>query len=408
MFRLEDEFDKMFFGDENPKVKAKKKLNAYYDLYGEDKMKLEDVLDGEDYYDYLMASGFADEVLAERRQKREAEEKGMLRENQEERKKQNIVDEHSQINNSENVNYLKDAEQISDTGRMLIEIYKNMDKEKIGAHTDKYVKQTMEEIKEIKRRREVEAERSTMEVKGVKKMLPATKFAEDEEFNKLLGAFEGNYDFPYLDTDNIYTIGEGLNINSIFYDLPWVDKNGKPITDINILKREKAKLDKIYLAQEEIKKKYSKAEVGKYMRRAESFKDVSILRLPASFLYEVKLQRIREMEAELQVDIDNYNKKYSSMHGRKILDLDVMPREYAKVLLELKYNMGGGKFNPNKFPQLFDGLIRGDKDKILKNIHRIENTANDKRRNDWSKKLLRGVSKLPSVHIKTQIPDNVA
>ncbi len=417
MYSLKDEYEAMFLNSPE-KVRAKKKLNELFDKYGENRQDIENGTNNVEYMEYVMASAFADEVLAERRRKRKeqnAQNDDWDEYNpyaptdvEEEEEEEEIAAEDMPIC-VQVKKVTEDKELQSKTGQMAVEAYKNLDKEKIRKDTERRADNELYgEIEAEKKRREVIGKRSKIRVQGVTKMLPATKFAEDEEFNKLLGDFEGNHNFPYLDSQNIYTIGEGLNIKNEFYDLPWVDLDGKRITDMNILKREKAKLDKIYLVQEDIKKKYPREKWAIHMRGAKSFEKESILRLPASFLSEVKKQRIKEMEAELQMDINNYNKQYAQKYGRKILDLDVMPREYAQVLFELKYNIGGGNFNPDEFPQLFDGLIRGDREKILKNIHRFEKNSNDKKRNDWAYKLLEGVSKLPSVRVKTQIPDNVA
>ena len=243
---------------------------------------------------------------------------------------------------------------------------------------------------------EVDEVENMIVLKGVRRVLPNTNLGEDIEFMKILENFEDNINYPYFDSVNILTIGAGLNIKDNFYNLPWRDLAGNMITDKKILDREKNKLDKIYYEQEKIKKIYPKREWAKHMRKATSFKDETILRLSTDYLLEEKKYRIKLMEAELQVNIDNYNKKRKRAN-RKILDLDKMPREYAKVLLELKYNLGGGKFNENKFPKLFSGLLKGDKKVILENIRRIENNENDRKRNIWAKKTLEKVDDMPSI-----------
>lgn len=115
-------------------------------------MQLEDILDGDDYYDYLMATGFADEVLAERRMNRQKEaEAGSFREDMERRKEAKIASQLS--GNGEDNLSLEDKEKIAESGRMAVEAYKKLDKEKVREDTEKYVNKTMEELKDIKRKR---------------------------------------------------------------------------------------------------------------------------------------------------------------------------------------------------------------------------------------------------------------
>lgn len=411
MYSLKDEIEAIFFGEKNPKHEAKRKLNEFYDRFGENRMDIENGTTDAEFYEYIMVSAFADEVLKERRAARlaKAKEQSLLQRDTsqemhddiEERKDKKIEDD---LNKAE-----ENVKAYEDTGRKAVEAYKNLDKEKIK---EDMTRRIYNDIKggydaEEKRRKILE-ERREINVNGIKKKLPATHLSEKADFINKLGNFEGNYDYPYLDSQNIYTVGEGVNIHNDFYSYPWVDRKGNKITDINILKREKEKLDKIYLEQEEIKKKYPKNEWSKHMRKASSFEKESILRLSKSYLDKVKKRKIQEMEAELQKDIDNYNEKYSGNVGRKILDLDVMPEEYAEVLLELKYNLGGRKFNPQAFRKLFRGLILGDKRMILDNLYRTENNANDRKRNDWAQDRLKSVEKLPSIRVKSYISDTIA
>ena len=138
MFSFKDEFEEIFFGNENPRAKAKRKLNAYYDRFGEDKMKLEDALDDEDYYDYLMASGFADEVLAERRAKRVAEERAsLLRADMADRKQRKVENVLANTDKADDDLSLEDKERISAVGQMTEDAYKNLDKKMIKEDTKK-------------------------------------------------------------------------------------------------------------------------------------------------------------------------------------------------------------------------------------------------------------------------------
>lgn len=72
MYSFKDELEEIFFGAKNPKTIAKKKLNEYYDRYGERPLDIENALSDAEYRDYFMVSGYADEVLRERREAREA------------------------------------------------------------------------------------------------------------------------------------------------------------------------------------------------------------------------------------------------------------------------------------------------------------------------------------------------
>lgn len=233
MFSLKDEFDKMFFGDENPKVKAKKKLNAYYDLFGEDKMKLEDVLDGEDYYDYLMASGFADEVLAERRQKREAEEKGMLSQKAEELKEQKIKsdvkkaatlaekEKHEAMGTyqDEREDYIpKDIEGKKKRAKQLMDKYgENLDISEMNHKDFKAYLNLQDVLSEAKVERMHDEEvkkRKNLEYGLIDNFTPLKQtLKDDKEFRQLLVGVEGTYKYVYLDSKAIPTWGKGFNLS---------------------------------------------------------------------------------------------------------------------------------------------------------------------------------------------------
>ena len=69
MYSLKDEYEAMFLNSPE-KVRAKKKLNELFDKYGENRQDIENGTNNVEYMEYVMASAFADEVLAERRRKR--------------------------------------------------------------------------------------------------------------------------------------------------------------------------------------------------------------------------------------------------------------------------------------------------------------------------------------------------
>lgn len=457
-------------GKEKDKAEKKRLLHALFKRYGESVRDIENRADNEEYWQYLRAREYADEVLSERRQKRienERKESLLKRDNgklmRDEimvRKREKEDEELSEASKNlcedkeellheyhrEFERYLSSADvsvgrdestlhipqssgekmrvdinkrrersleedirmsQYNDTGRELARAYRNLNQVRLKREMDAKVRESMSEVEILARRRKVRSDRTKIRVNGVLKMLPATNFAEDEDFTSQLGGFEGFSLYPYLDSENIYTIGGGINIMDNFYDYPWEDKEGNRITDKRILEREKAKLDEIYVYQENLMKKYSRKEYSKYMRSAKSFEKETILRLPESFLKELRRRKIQEMEAELQTNIENYNRENSERYGRRILDLDEMPREYAKTLLELKYNLGGGAFNTKSFKNLFLGLIKGDKEMILSHLRRFENNDNDRKRNDWARKLLDDTDELPSVPIKKSVLETV-
>ena len=88
------------------------------------------------------------------------------------------------------------------------------------------------------------------------------KISQNLEFRKQLSDLEGGlYTYPYLDSQNIFTIGNGINIQNIFDKLPWVDDEGNRITNSKIIEREKNKLLKIKEAQQLLIQRYGKKSI---------------------------------------------------------------------------------------------------------------------------------------------------
>lgn len=153
MYSLKDEYEAMFLNSPE-KVRAKKKLNELFDKYGENRQDIENGTNNVEYMEYVMASAFADEVLAERRRKRK--EQNTQNDDwdeynpyaptdvEEEEEEEEIAAEDMPI--SEQVKKVtEDKELQSKSGQMAVEAYKNLDKEKIRKDTEKYVKQTDKE-----------------------------------------------------------------------------------------------------------------------------------------------------------------------------------------------------------------------------------------------------------------------
>lgn len=160
MYSLKDDIEAMFLNSPD-KIRAKKKLNELFDKYGESKRAIENGTDGAEHFEYILASAFADEVLAERRQARGGlqERSDMLsysrQQDMEEPSYSDLEEEEEEeLSLTEQVKKVtEDKELQSRTGQMAVEAYKNLDKEKIREDTEKYVKQTLEELRDIKRKR---------------------------------------------------------------------------------------------------------------------------------------------------------------------------------------------------------------------------------------------------------------
>ncbi len=152
MYSLKDDIEAMFLNSPD-KIRAKKKLNELFDKYGESKRAIENGTDNVEYMEYVMASAFADEVLAERRRKRK--EPNAQNDDWDEYNPYVLTDveeeeEEEELSMTEQVKKVtEDKELQSRTGQMAVEAYKNLDKEKIRKDTEKYVKQTDKEQAEL-------------------------------------------------------------------------------------------------------------------------------------------------------------------------------------------------------------------------------------------------------------------
>lgn len=54
----------------------------------------------------------------------------------------------------------------------------------------------------------------------------------------------------------------------------------------------------------------------------------------------------------------------------KSSDYDKLPEQVQDVLLDMQYNMGGGKFIEKEWPNLFKGIKNRDWQKVRENVHR--------------------------------------
>lgn len=160
MYSLKDDIETMFLNSPD-KIRAKKKLNELFDKYGESKRAIENGAEGAEYMEYVMASAFADDVLAERRKARGAAgERTIMQRNPSSERQQDMEDsfysdfeeeeEEEELSMTEQVKKVtEDKELQSRTGQMAVEAYKNLDKKKIREDTEKYLKQTDKEQAEL-------------------------------------------------------------------------------------------------------------------------------------------------------------------------------------------------------------------------------------------------------------------
>ena len=398
MFRLEDEFDKMFFGDENPKVKAKKKLNAYYDLYGEDKMKLEDVLDGEDYYDYLMASGFADEVLAERRQKREAEEKGMLSQKAEELKEQKIKSDVKKAAalaekekqkamgtyQDEREDYIpKDIEGKKKRAKQLMDKYgENLDISEMN-HKDfeayLNLQDVLSEAKVERMHDEEVKKRKNLEYGLIDNFTPLKQtLKDDKEFKDMLVGAEGIINYPYLDNNGYRTTGIGYLINDreVFLSQPWLyEKDDGTLVEATMEQKIKAyndleKLKSQHIADynKERREHPEREDKGPFNYRYRSYKAKTRLRMPSKFIQEEYGRQVDEALKRVKTSFDRYNET----HPDNKIYYKKLPADVLTALTELAYNVG--HFN-GRFESMLNALAKGDYDEAAERSERKNPTA---------------------------------
>ncbi len=173
---------------------------------------------------------------------------------------------------------------------------------------------------------------------------------------------EGYRDYSYLDTAGKVTVGIGYMVPNVeeMKKLPLVDRRSKlPVGEL----RKQQEYEMLHnFAQQ-------KMQNGKLNFLAKRYENMSTLMLPKDVATEIARQHIDSEQEHVRNNFPTYNQ------------LD--PK--AQIgMMDLRYNLGGKKFNRKNWPKLHDALEKFDYAKAANEVNRI---GVSKDRNDATKQL---------------------
>ncbi len=213
-------------------------------------------------------------------------------------------------------------------------------------------------------------------------------FNEDDFINITMRPFieteEGLYDYPYLDTNGLITIGVGANINNNPLSIDWyyknpdtgklrhLDKNNSD--DLRLIKKEVSNLEKERekLPYDEKKKTWKNNYVAKYYEKKTN------LRVSSEYVNREYDKRAKEAFNNIQSTIKRYNKDPEKENS--IPDFHKLPQPLQFVLMDMMYNMGQTRFDyiitygkdgeSRGYPSFWDAVANRDVGKMIKESKR--------------------------------------
>ncbi|MBQ8750161.1 MAG: hypothetical protein IJZ30_00805 [Alphaproteobacteria bacterium] len=210
------------------------------------------------------------------------------------------------------------------------------------------------------------------------------KFNQDFFINKTMRPFieteEGLYDYPYLDTNGLITIGVGANIDDNPLSMDWYYKN--PDTgklrhldkenpdDLRLIKEELS-----YLEKEREKLPYDeKKKTWENNYKAKHYKGITNLRVSSEYINREYYKRAKEAVNNIQNTIKRYNK--DTKKEKDIPDFRKLPQPLQFVLMDMMYNMGQTRFDyivtygkdgkRRGYPSFWDAVANRDVDGMIK------------------------------------------
>ena len=195
---------------------------------------------------------------------------------------------------------------------------------------------------------------------------------------------EGLYDYPYLDTNGLITIGVGANIDENPLSMDWyyknqdtgelrhLDKNNP--ADLRLIKEELLKLEKEKekLPYDKEKKTRKNNYVAKYYEKKTN------LRVSSEYVNREYDKRAKEAFNNIQSTIKRYNKDPKKENN--IPDFHKLPQSLQIVLMDMMYNMGQTRFDyiitygkdgeSRGYPSFWDAVANRDVGKMIKESKR--------------------------------------
>lgn len=440
MYSLKDDIEAMFLNSPD-KIRAKKKLNELFDKYGESKRAIENGAEGAEYMEYVMASAFADDVLAERRKARGAagEHSIMQRtpsnERQQDMEKSSYSDfeeeeEEEELSMTEQVKKVTEDKELAAKKKAkedAFSLYKKerenyipkdiaAKKEQVNLLMDKYgedlntanmtmadystylsVSNYIDQVKQERMSDDNAKKYKNLEYGMIDNFTPLkTKLKDDEEFKKVLVDAENVIDYPYFDNKGLETSGIGylMDERSIFLRQPWLYVNDdgtltdatkeQKVAAYEDLTKLRAQLVKQY--EEERRKNPDKEDKGPFNYKHTFYQDKTRLRLPPEFIEKEYKRQVDEALNRVKTSFVRYNKSHPD---NKII-YTKLPKDVLIALTELSYNVG---HLDKEYPDMLRALARGDYDQAALESHRIEKSKNDIKRNKYVFDILKKYAK---------------
>ena len=231
------------------------------------------------------------------------------------------------------------------------------------------------------------------------------KFNQDFFINKTMRPFieteEGLYDYPYLDTNGLITIGVGANIDNNPLSMDWyyknpdtgklrhLDKNNPD--DLRLIKEEVSNLEKERekLPYDEKKKTWKNNYVAEY------YEGKTNLRVSKEYINREYYKRAKEAINNIQNTIKRYNKDPEKKNS--IPDFHKLPQPLQFVLMDMMYNMGQTRFDyithtekdgkKRGYPRFWDAVANRDLTSMIKECARDGLPKRNKATQDMLRKL---------------------
>ncbi len=169
------------------------------------------------------------------------------------------------------------------------------------------------------------------------------------EMYDFIGRQEDYRDYSYLDTAGKVTVGIGYMVPNVeeMKKLPLVDRRSKlPVGEL----RKQQEYEMLHnFAQQ-------KMQNGKLNVVSEHYKGMSTLMLPENVAAEITRQHIDQEQKHVRNNFPTYDQ--------------LNPKAQIGIM-DLRYNLGGKKFNRKNWPKLHDALEKFDYTTAAKEVDRI-------------------------------------
>lgn len=159
-----------------------------------------------------------------------------------------------------------------------------------------------------------------------------------------LKEFEGVFDYPYLDTEGIITVGVGFNYDKLddFLTIPFLMVDPETGVLRKTLPSEKEK--QYYDLRSQATYSGNLSENGQFNVQARAQEDFTMLYVDDEWIEQKLKEAMNRFLSELHVKFTREQ-------------FECYPPTARIALMDMIYNLGGTKFSPDKWPRLFRAII---------------------------------------------------